>query len=214
MKREQRTEEDIMASLEEQINLLSLNCEQYDNGREYCAKTISTIIRILVKDTRNSKSLLGQLGMKSQGAYTSATQISSTNLLSEFPLIVIRQDSSGTRWIPLKLAGVSFKSSLISFDDWWAQPVLKDSNGVLFTRSDLISHVADTDGGAHSDPGLDPDYRKLSRENSIGWTATNGDSYIKLDGKPELACVRQIAHELMLALWVVHNKKPSHTYKY
>lgn len=85
----------------------------------------------------------------------------------------------------------------VPFVNWWNDPVLKDNRGHTFCRRDLVRHVADTDGGAHVDPELDEAYMALSRGNSLGWFFGNGDVVSALEGRPELACMRQIAHELL-----------------
>jgi hypothetical protein len=54
--------------------------------------------------------------------------------------------------------------------------------------------------GAHVDPELDKQYLALSRANSLGWEFRTGDIGTALDGRPEPACIRQIAHELLLSI--------------
>jgi hypothetical protein len=60
-----------------------------------------------------------------------------------------------------------------------------------------VLNVADTDGGAHVDPELEEAYMAISRENSLGWFFSNGTVTAPAGGRPELACMRQIAHELL-----------------
>jgi len=84
----------------------------------------------------------------------------------------------------------------ISFVNWWNNPVLKDMNRYTLCRRELILNVADTDGGAHVDPELDEAYMAISRENSLGWEFRKGDIVRALAGRPELACMRQVAHEV------------------
>ena len=57
--------------------------------------------------------------------------------------------------------------------------------------------VADTEGGAHVDPALDPMYAALARENALGFVYhVNADEARPLEGDPALASVRQIAYEV------------------
>jgi hypothetical protein len=88
----------------------------------------------------------------------------------------------------------------IPFVKWWNDWVLKDKKGRLFNRRELIGHVADTDGGAHVDPELDEAYMALSRSNSLGWVFSDSKIERAFEGRPELACMRQIAHEVLLSL--------------
>jgi hypothetical protein len=85
----------------------------------------------------------------------------------------------------------------IPFVDWWNTPVLKDNCGRTLCRRELVLNVADTDGGAHVDPELEEAYMAISRENSLGWEFSTGTKNSSLEGRPELACIRQIAHELL-----------------
>ncbi len=89
--------------------------------------------------------------------------------------------------------------------EWWNSPILKDKWGRTFCRRELVLNVADTDGGAHVDPELEEAYMAISRENSLGWVFNIGGKDSALEGRPELACMRQIAHELLAT---VHHFMP------
>lgn len=78
--------------------------------------------------------------------------------------------------------------------------MLKDNKGRFMSRFDIVSHIANSDGGAHVDPELDEAYMALSRQNSLGWHFTKCDIVEAIVGRPELACVRQIAHEVLETL--------------
>ena len=58
-------------------------------------------------------------------------------------------------------------------------------------------NVADTDGGAHVDPELEEAYMAISRENSLGWFFGDGNTTSAVERRPEQACMRQIAHEVL-----------------
>ena len=58
--------------LNDQIELLKLDAANYDAGREIVAKSLAVKLRILLHDTTNSKSLLGQLGKKNKQFYDTA----------------------------------------------------------------------------------------------------------------------------------------------
>jgi hypothetical protein len=87
----------------------------------------------------------------------------------------------------------------LPFSKWWNNDVIKDKKGRFFNRRELILHVTDTDGGAHVDPELDEQYMDLSRNNSL-------NTFVSVDGvespmpSPILACIRQVAHELLETL--------------
>ena len=77
---------------------------------------------------------------------------------------------------------------------------LKDNKGRTYSRRELVENVANTDGGAHVDPDLEEAYMDLSRNNSLGWLFSDGNIDEAFGGRPELACMRQIAHEVLLTL--------------
>jgi hypothetical protein len=214
MQRQPRSPEDLKHALIEQTELLSLACDQYDKGSEIAAKNMAAILRTLLKDGKNSKSLFSQLSMKEKGVYTTAQPIDATNLMSEWKLLAMRFDGSQSCWIPRQLSASKPPCKLTFFEDWWDAPVVKDHLGSLFSRKNIIENVAETDGGVHIDPGLEPSYEKLSRKNSIGWVIESEDGDRALLGSPTLACLRQITHEILITLWLVHNTKPSHSYNY
>jgi len=62
-----------------------------------------------------------------------------------------------------------------------------------------VLNVANTDGGGHVDPALDEAYLDLSRNNSLGWVINKGDVQRPFP-PPVMACVRQIAHEVLETL--------------
>ena len=66
-------------------------------------------------------------------------------------------------------------------------------------RRDLIMNVVNTDGGGHVDPTLDEAYLDLSRNNSLGWILEKGDVQEPFP-PPVMACIRQVAHEVLETL--------------
>jgi hypothetical protein len=114
------------------------------------------------------------------------------------------------------------------FADWWETPVLNDHEGNAFTRKDFVLAVADQDGGAHVDAQLEPAYEALTRGNSMrmttstettddGWEVVMGGTFggglrpqveppthgEPLENSIALASIRQIAHEMLIAIAAV-----------
>ena len=103
----------------------------------------------------------------------------------------------------------------ISYYEWWAQDVIhlvrigkginlgnpKGSPENQLTRKEIVTMIADTDGGAHVDSALNPVYAQLSREPSIGGIAfgING-SEAELTNTVHLPTVRHIAEELLATM--------------
>lgn len=198
-----RPKGDLKRELRDQLQLLRLACESYDNGIEAAGKHIALSLRLLPHSSNSgrSRALLDQLGLRGGRFLDSAGPLNPRNMLTEFPLVMIHATDEAARYAPLVAGGEgSTPPTPRPFATWWNDPVLKDDRGEKFCRRELVLHVADTDGGAHVDSELDEAYMRLSRENSLGWLMTRGDVTSALGGRPELAYMRQIAHEVLSTL--------------
>lgn len=185
--------EELMSQLQEQINFLVSSSKSFDKGNEAEAKRLATHLRILLHDTNYSSSLLGQLKKKDKiQFYDTAHKYDPNNLFTSCCLCSLAMGESGL-YVPRNLGNTS-KCPKKIFNDWWnKQVVVSDKHKEKFYRSDLVRYVADQDGGCHVDPGLDKKYNDLSRLNSLGWEP-------KPQNRVELACIRQIAHEVLKSL--------------
>lgn len=196
-----RTLDDLEGELTDQLQLLRRDCEQYDSGFEPAGKRIALSLRVLLHHYGQSKSLLHQLGLRSGQFLDTAGPLKPDNHATEFKLVAFEMSPQSVRFLPLIATGGNPENErMVPFEEWWTEPVVKDSKLALFSRKELVSQVADTDGGAHVDPDLTETYMALSRQNSIGGTFQRGELTLPLEGRFELACMRQIAHEVLSTL--------------
>ncbi len=187
--------------LVEQLQLLRHSCQVFDGGLEAVAKHISLSLRVLLHHHGQSRALLDQLGLRDGRYLTSAPPLNPKNLLTECNLVMMHVGPTGARYHPLVAAGgPPFPLQPIPFVDWWNNPVLRDNRGRTFCRRELVLNVADTDGGAHVDQELEEAYMAISRGNSLGWMFSTDTEKSVPEGRPELACMRQIAHELLATI--------------
>lgn len=201
VKRVKRPKDELKKELVEQLQLLRHSCQTFDAGLEAVGKHISLSLRVLLHHHGQSRSLLDQLGLRAGRFLDSAGPLNPNNLLTECNLVVMQISNSGGSYLPLIAAGGGpCPMRPVPFVEWWNEPVLKDNRGTKFNRRELVLHVADTDGGAHVDPELEEAYMAISRENSLGWVFGDRKVESALAGRPELACMRQIAHELLSTL--------------
>ena len=199
--RVKRSRADLQRELTDQLRLLRHECEQYDRGFEAIAKRLALSLRVLLHHQGQSRALLDQLGLRSGRFLDTAGPLSTANLLSEHGLVAMELRPDGARYLALvATGGIPERERMIPFVDWWNTPVLKDAKGRTFSRRELVQEVADTDGGAHVDPELTEAYTALSRQNSIGWVFEHEAKSEPFTNRPELACIRQIAHELLITL--------------
>jgi hypothetical protein len=200
-KRVSRSSEDLKKELKDQITLLKNACDSFDNGLDAIGKHIALTLRVLLHHKGQSRSLLEQLGLRDKRFFDSAGPLNPNNLLTECNLVGGRVSGEGGEYMPMVQMGEPpIPPEKVKFVDWWGSPVLKDNKGRTYCRRKLVENVADTDGGAHVDPDLEEAYMDLSRNNSLGWLFSDGNIDEAFGGRPELACMRQIAHEVLLTL--------------
>jgi hypothetical protein len=202
----QQSEEELKAHLEDQISFLRASADAYDSGFEGEAKRIAVAIRVLMHDTRQSTSLLSQLGLKSGHFLDTSLPISPDNMTPHSGLIVTAMGSGGAKYCAPLDDGID-QPTLRDFDQWWNTPVFVDSQKRDVSRKELVLAVANQDGGAHVDPALDRKYADLSRGNSLGWNFTDGSREEAMGG-PEKAALRQICHEVLKTLLPGYEKQP------
>ena len=200
-----RTNADLEQELREQIELLKVDAANYDAGMEIAAKSIAGRLRVLLHDTSNSHSLLGQTGRKNGTLFHDTTQAvpertNPNTVFSYSGLTNICMGAAGARYTP-HLDNLSRGSDRqIPFESWWNAVVILDIEGASFTRKGLVLVLANQDGGSHVDPNLDKKYYKLTRENSLNWkTSADGVNFRALNN-PHYAAMRQIAHEVLKSL--------------
>jgi hypothetical protein len=194
------TKADLQMSLDRNLRLLISACTQYDEGFLDAGMYIAVTLRVLLHHNPmfKSKSLLEQLGMRSGiRFYTTAGAYNPRNLASTCNLVSMMIGPHDAYYAPL-LSNGSLTPKKVSFVDWWGNVVLVDGERRKMSRRDLVSHVANTEA-AHADDTLDEAYMDLTRNNSMGWRFQNGKIDIPLPG-PQLACMRQIAHEVLITL--------------
>lgn len=195
-----QTRESLQKHLAEQLGFLLRSARSYDKGYVDEAKRLATTIRILVHDTSKSMSLLGQLGLKSLLFYDTAVDEEPKNILPHGGLIQMVFGEFGATYFPYLDGELSSGvPRSVPFDEWWNRVIFRNKEGHQLSRRDLVLAVANQDGGAHVDPTLNEAYSKLSREGGMGWVyVTPGKTYTIRP--PELASVRQIAHEVLKTL--------------
>ena len=85
---------ELLVHFHEQIRFIELSGKAFDEGFEGEAKRLGTAIRVLVHDTRNSTSLLRQLGvMPGLIMINTARAVNPDNLAPHSGLVVMRIDS-------------------------------------------------------------------------------------------------------------------------
>lgn len=188
-----------------QLRHLRRSAEHYDRGDESEALRIAVVIRNLVRDTRQSTSLLTHLNVKGSLRYLDTRP----RVDPGWPPGTIMLHG-GLTTMKFKLgpnAEGRFAPTLgdlspdrihppVEFEEWWETPVLTDTEGHAFTRADFVRGVADQDGGAHIDATLAPAYGALTRTGSLGIQLVDSGAMHHFGQGLARANVRQIGWEL------------------
>ena len=182
-------------NLERQIRYLKRSCALFDQGHEDESQRIAVTLRVLLHDTVHSKSLLGQLGIKTTLQFVDTAlyreelnkaydrwakqnapgQVIAGIMPGEAGLVVEGLNTAGLpAWVaPLQTerlarlhpAAASTVQVTKPFDAWWTTPVVETSELQYLSRESLVTIMANQDGGAHVDPEIDAEYEALTVDN-------------------------------------------------
>ncbi|MEA5048487.1 MAG: hypothetical protein VB034_07745 [Eubacteriales bacterium] len=194
------SKEELAEHLLAQLQFLKSSCLSYDAGQHLEAIRIATALRILFHTTCKSESILSQLEIQNiVNMLDTSLENSPTNLLSYTGLLFTRVTTgSGITYIPLLDDSFFFGRKNLPFKKWWSEVVILDDKKHVFTRRDIVLHVADQDGGAHVDPQIDKKYYDLKKENTLGLYYS--DDYHTDEppvNNPIFPSLRQIAYEVI-----------------
>ncbi len=207
MSKRTRPREELEDLLAEQIQFLEASADAFDRGCEGEAKRLAVTARVLLHDTRQSHSLLGQLERKDLSLWDTALALDPCNVMTHSGLVFIAMGDPNPKYVAMLDDVPRLRQT--PFDEWWNSAVFSDSQQNTLSRKDLVLTAANQDGGAHVDTALDEIYARLSKDNSMGWVYTDGRGASPLPG-PERAAIRQIAHELLKTLKPGYKKKIEH----
>jgi hypothetical protein len=195
----------LMLLLTEKRQAMLHSSASYDQGNLWEAKRLANEIAMLVHDPvrGRSKSLLTQLGCKADLRFhdTCANHPAMVRDGEIFPpsgLLGLAGDANGWRIVPsCQLSEMpSDWSEDQKFRFWWEESVTRFVGRANLSRKNLVMSARDQDGGAHVDGVLEL--------KSYADFAFDAASSARVNGQPlpnaHLACIRQIAWELMQTL--------------
>jgi len=145
----------LLGMLDDQMAHLDASLTGFVQGRFAEANRVAVVVRVLVHDTALSRSLYSQLELKSVLKWVSTEHPPpSTGVIMLMGLFSIRlaaSDGESTMEIgPVPPDEILARGTLLDFDTWWTTPVLI-SNSEVIARRDIVSMLANQDGGAHVD---------------------------------------------------------------
>ncbi|MBV9484623.1 MAG: hypothetical protein JO246_01045 [Frankiaceae bacterium] len=205
-----RSREDLERALGHQYELLVDDCAAFDAGKRYRSRTLAVSARVLVHTTMSSRSLLDQLNLI-RGIRFVDTRLNpepGVLILSEQGLACNRitmtatasTSTASSSWDAVGDGHAGRVNPPMPFRDWWNDKVIEASKGDWWSRGRLVLAMANTDGGAHVDPALDPEYVALL-DDRLGMLNHVGDEEVPFPAYAWAeANMRQIAHELVRTL--------------
>ena len=207
----ERQRPNLEKKLREQFELLTHLGAMFDGGVPLAALPLAVVVRVLVHDTKASRSLLEQLGLKDTVAFMdTAAHPDPNNLLPSPGLVLMRMVAGvGADWVaPLNDLAPPRLQSALPFVTWWTMPITKvHEPPATWSRKSFVLHITNKEGGAHIDPAAPEEtIQALEEGNLLGWTYSDpltGDGPM-LNG-PILPSIRQIGHELEVTIRPVIN---------
>ena len=187
------TSQELFEQIKAQLHFLKRSAEDFDAGHTIEYKRMALALRILCHDTKSSKSLLGLTSRKNRFYLNSSPVVDERNLLDQCNLVSIAmpEDGSPAYW-RAELDGVPME--FIGFEEWWQQPVMLDHRYPPFTRKQLVITIANQDGGAHVDAGIEEAFSAV-RAAGVQWSNGRQVSF-----ETDRFAIRQIAHEMIKSL--------------
>jgi hypothetical protein len=219
MGKQRQSQSELWAQLCDQTDLLMLHCSHFDEGNDVVAKPMATTLRVLLHSNSNPKSrsraLLDQLGIRA-GRWRSVAhpghprdRMFASTIWSFSATMVVGSSEHKARCMPI-LRGPDEGLRRVLFPTWWTEPVAYNrDSGKVFSRMDIVRHVADTDGGAHVDDSLDDSYAALRSGDFLSVRAQWGPHFVGIGSDPKQgapiagavgAAIRTIAHETLVTL--------------
>lgn len=183
-----RTQGELESLLVDQLRLLRRSCgndERWDFAEGH---NIVTRLRVLLHQTHISHSLLEQLNMRN-GKFLNSIGPGNT-------LVIVSTYGPWPRFLmPFRPWS---ESDSIPFDDWWENSSITVGK-VKSSRKDLVTMLANQEGGAHVDPEMMAGLAEL-RRNGTGWSYINGDGGCSPINGFEIGTARAIGFEVLWSL--------------
>lgn len=199
-------ESDFSTHLAEQICFLQSSAKLYDAGNEIEAKRMATTLRILLYQSPNpkskSQSLLGQMHLRKSMKFVSTAQpYQANNLLTQQCLLYLNFSNGKITFYPPLGKSHAY---LCNLQQWANEIVLTDFKRNTYRRKDIITLLANKDGGAHVDAEIPDDLEALKSPNVTAWFVARADGTQQTpENDAVYASMRQMAFEVLTSLYEV-----------
>ncbi len=194
MSKVERTTEEKEFLLVEQLRLLRKACGNDERWDFTEGHNVVSRLRVLLHQTSSSHSLLSQLDLR-EGRFLNS-------IGSGHTLVIASMFGPWPRFLmPYRPWS---ESDCIDFVDWWENSEIAVSR-YRSSRKELITMLANQEGGAHVDPKIKVGLAELRRKGS-GWHYINEDGSSPPMHGFEIATARGIGFELLWSLEKMHGE--------
>lgn len=187
---------ELVLLLQQQLLLIEDFTMLFDKGKEYVASDIAVKLRVIFHSTNNSTSLMRHLKLEHIMMLDTASQYNSKNLLAHHGLTGMRIPRLGERGKFTPIDRPEYECQFVSLHNWWStKKVIVDPNKKSYYRKDLVSLMANKEGGAHVPEFIEDEHYQLTRGKASGWVFRSNEEEYNLNPVP--AAIRQIASEVL-----------------
>lgn len=211
------TRSELLALVDDRVDGLKSTCAQFDEGDLAAARGIAVHIRALVHHTTKSPALIHQLGLERELTWVDTAGVTHPKTLTSVACLTLMNVGSGPRGqggyvpkldlyppVPIRTrdGGRIDRGSRIPFDHWWTNRVVKDPDGVDYSRKQLVLALANDSAGVSDDPEMRAVYDTVARSQWLGWAVSAGNESASSNcgTNPLMASVRQIGHEVLQSI--------------
>ncbi|MDZ4269536.1 MAG: hypothetical protein U1D00_28295 [Mycobacterium sp.] len=208
------TYSDLLTMLDDLVHDMKSATEQFDQGRLVEATMLAVSIRKLVHQCDESDALINQLGLQGQLTWVDTAGVPNPKTMSSSACLTLMKVGSGTRrraeYVPklglyppapirTRDGGSIERGSRISFDHWWTNPVVKDCDGFVFSRKQLVLALARYGCETADEAETAAACESLRASGSLNWVVSGEKAWAStaLESHPVMASVRQIAYEVL-----------------
>ena len=206
-----RTQAELMARFEDLVIGLREAAQRFDQGGLLEARTLADHIRSLVHTSPASRALIRELGLQDKLTWVDTAGALNPKVAASAACLTLMKIRTGSQrcgeYVPklglyppapirTRDGGRIDSGSRIPFDHWWTNPVIKDADGVEFSRRQLVLALASDS----ADPDLAAARRALARSTSLGCAVRRSGASAGLERNPVMASVRQIGYEVLQSI--------------
>ncbi len=211
------TRAELLALVDDRVDGLKSTCAQFDEGDLAAARGIAVHIRALVHHTTTSPALIHQLGLERELTWVDTAGVTHPKTETSVACLTLMNVGSGPQGqggyvpkldlyppVPIRTrdGGRIDRGSRIPFEHWWTNRVVKDPDGVDYSRKQLVLALANDSAGVSDDPEMRAVYDIVARSQWLGWVVSGGNESASSNfgTNPLMASVRQIGHEAVQSI--------------